>query len=156
MSELASGVVIVTCLIDGRPWGMTVTSFASVSAGEPTVLVSLGSETASARAILEARSFGVSILDREQVEVARYCATAGANKFLEPFVERGGASPAIAGAPAHLDCELTDAVHVADHTVLVGRVLGARKRPTGNPLVYHRRGYRALAEPERSVTWLWS
>ena len=33
MSALASGVVLVTCWLDGRPWGLTVTAFASVSAG---------------------------------------------------------------------------------------------------------------------------
>ena len=43
MSTLASGVVLVTGWVGDRPWGMTVTSFASVSAEPPTVLVSLGS-----------------------------------------------------------------------------------------------------------------
>ena len=32
MSALASGVVLVTCWVGDRPWGMTVTAFASVSA----------------------------------------------------------------------------------------------------------------------------
>ena len=51
MTALASGVVLVTCRHVERPWGMTVTAFASVSAQPPTVLVSLGSGTVSARAI---------------------------------------------------------------------------------------------------------
>ncbi len=45
MSTLASGVGLVTCWVGDRPWGMTVTAFASVSAEPPTVLVSLGSAT---------------------------------------------------------------------------------------------------------------
>jgi flavin reductase (DIM6/NTAB) family NADH-FMN oxidoreductase RutF len=51
MSALARGVALVTCWVGDRPWGMTVTAFASVSADPPTVLVSLGSEATSAREI---------------------------------------------------------------------------------------------------------
>ena len=83
MSTLASGVVLVTCRLADRPWGMTVTAFASVSAYPPTVLVSLGAGTASARAIAATGAFGVSILSRDQVDVAEYGAARGAAKFLD-------------------------------------------------------------------------
>jgi Conserved protein/domain typically associated with flavoprotein oxygenases, DIM6/NTAB family len=87
MSTLASGVVLVTVWVADRPWGMTVTAFASVSAEPPTVLVSLGSETTSAREISATRSFGVSILAEEQLALARLGSEPGAAKFLEPFVD---------------------------------------------------------------------
>src|SRR5262245_63942053 len=74
MSELASGVVLVTSRIGGRPWGTTVTAFASVSAEPPTVLVSLCADSASARAVAGAGRFGVSVLAAEHERVARYCA----------------------------------------------------------------------------------
>jgi flavin reductase (DIM6/NTAB) family NADH-FMN oxidoreductase RutF len=164
MSSLASGVVIVTCRLDGRPWGMTVTAFASVSADPPTVLVSLGSESRGAQAIEAMRRFGVSILTGEQLAAARYGSAPGKPKFLEPFTEAGhrdSASPVIAGALAHLDCELSEAVQVADHTVFFGRVHGAGASHAGTPLLYHRRNYRTLADPvaedpptERSTTCL--
>ena len=54
----------------------------------------------------------------------------------------GSASPTVAGALAHLDCELLDTVGVADHTIVFGRVRAARAAPRGTPLLYHRRGYR--------------
>jgi flavin reductase (DIM6/NTAB) family NADH-FMN oxidoreductase RutF len=153
MSALASGVAFVTCRVGDRPWGMTVTAFASVSARPPTVLVSLGSETTGARAITATRRFGVSVLAAEQVAVARYGSAPGATKFLERFAEGDdgqGASPAVAGALAHLDCELSGAVRVADHTVLFGRVRAVRASRAGTPLLYHRRAYRTLAEPARA------
>jgi flavin reductase ActVB len=146
MSELASGVVVVTCWVGDRPWGMTVTAFASVSADPPTVLVSLDSDGAAARAIASTRRFGVSMLAAEQVALARYGSAPRATKFLEPFVEpRGGdESPAVAGALAHLDCEVAATVEVADHTVFFGRVRTAHSAPGSAPLVYQRRGYRTL------------
>jgi flavin reductase (DIM6/NTAB) family NADH-FMN oxidoreductase RutF len=151
MSALASGVAIVTCRTGDRPWGMTITSFVSVSADPPTVLVSLGVETPGARAIAATRRFGVSILAEEQVVVARYGSVKGATKFLEPFTgsaaEESG-SPVVDGALAHLDCEVVDDVRVADHTVFFGRVRAARALHPGNPLVYMRRDYRTLSGPD--------
>jgi flavin reductase (DIM6/NTAB) family NADH-FMN oxidoreductase RutF len=151
MRALASGVVLVTCRFEGRPWGMTVTAFASVSAEPPTVLVSLGSGTTGARAITATHRFGVSILAADQLALARHGSAPGAARFLEPFVEPGGscdgegASPAVAGALAHLDCELSEAVEAADHTVFFGRVRAASLAGGGAPLVYQGRRYRTLA-----------
>lgn len=150
MSELASGVVLVTCRLEGRPWGVTVTAFASVSAEPPTVLVSLCSASTTARAIGASRCFGVSIVAGEHVALARLGSAPGAPKFLEQFVDTeddGVASPAVAGALAHLDCELVEEVVVADHTIFVGRVRSARALREGAPLVYHRRDYRTTAHP---------
>jgi flavin reductase (DIM6/NTAB) family NADH-FMN oxidoreductase RutF len=147
MSALASGVALVTSWVGDRPWGMTVTAFASVSASPPTVLVSLGSATASAQAIAAARSFGVSILAEEQLAVARLGSEPRAARFLEPFVDPSGGSsdsPVVTGALAHLDCELSEAVRVADHTILIGRVRAAQASHSGTPLLYHRRAYRTL------------
>jgi flavin reductase (DIM6/NTAB) family NADH-FMN oxidoreductase RutF len=150
MSTLASSVVFVTCQLGDRPWGITVTAFASVSADPPIVLVSLGSAGATTRAIMSSRRFGVSILAADQLAIARYGSARGATKFLEPFADPDtgrSASPIVAGALAHLDCELSEHLQIADHTVLFGRVRAARAPREGTPLVYHRRGYRRLSNP---------
>jgi flavin reductase (DIM6/NTAB) family NADH-FMN oxidoreductase RutF len=148
LSALASSVVLVTCRVDGRPWGMTVTAFCSVSTEPPTVLVSLGAETAAARAIAATGRFGVSILAEQQEAVARHGSRSGASKYLERFVEALGApeaSPAVANAVSHLDCELTDLIHVADHVLCIGRVRAARSpKLAATPLLYQRRRFRHL------------
>jgi flavin reductase (DIM6/NTAB) family NADH-FMN oxidoreductase RutF len=158
MSTLASGVVLVTCRLDQRPWGMTVTAFASVSAAPPTVLVSLASRTAGAHAIAASREFGVSILARDQVGVAEHGAAPGAAKFLEGLVERRdrrSPTPAIAGALAQLDCEVVTAVDAADHTVFFGRVHTVRGLGGGEPLLYHGRGFGSFEPaPERNLRCL--
>jgi flavin reductase (DIM6/NTAB) family NADH-FMN oxidoreductase RutF len=147
MSTLASTVVIVTSRFADRPWGMTVTAFASVSADPPTVLVSLGAGTVSARSIAASGAFGVSILADSQVCAANHAAAPGETKFLDTLVERSdrrSASPAIAEALAHLDCEVVDAVEAVDHVVFLGRVHRVRRR-VGDPLLYHGREYATLA-----------
>ena len=154
MSALATGVVMVTNWLDGRPWGMTVSAFASVSADPPTILVSLGSETTSARSIEERGSFGVSILGRHHRAAARHGAARGASKFLERFTDsRGqGLSPSVGGALAHLDCDVIEVVKVADHTIFVGRVRDVRVAAGGEPLVYFRRAYRTLGRLTNPLT----
>jgi flavin reductase (DIM6/NTAB) family NADH-FMN oxidoreductase RutF len=151
MSSLASGVVLVTSRVEDRPWGMTVTAFASVSADPPTVLVSLRSQSATARAIAANGAFGVSILSREQTEIAELGAAPGAPKYIDSLVEhreRSSSSPAVAHALAHLDCHVVRAVEEGDHTVFFGRVQTAGRRLGGAPLIYHARSYRSFLAPE--------
>jgi flavin reductase (DIM6/NTAB) family NADH-FMN oxidoreductase RutF len=138
MSELASGVALVTCRVAGRPWGMTVTAFTSVSADPPIVLVSLRSSVTSATAIRASRRFAVNILADGQEAVARRGSAPGAPKFVDDLV--------VAGALAHVECDLVQAVDIADHTVLFGRVVEARVHDEGSALVYHRRAYRTVAD----------
>jgi flavin reductase ActVB len=137
MSALASGVVLVTCSVDGQAWGTTVTAFASVSAEPPTVLVSLSSGGVAARAIAASGRYGVSILAADQVDVAAYCSVPGEPKFL--------ADRPVSDALAHLECEVDHELEVADHTIFFGRVVAARTARRAAPLLYHRRGYRTVA-----------
>ena len=150
MSALVSGVVLVTCWIGDRPWGMTVTAFGSASADPPTVMVALSSEATTAASITATNMFGVSFLAEEQLVVARHGSAPGASKFIDAFIESGGgrsATPVVAGALAHLDCRVADSTQVADHTVFFGHVRSVRASNDGAPLLYHRRAYRMLAEP---------
>lgn len=150
MSGLATGVVLVTSWVDGRPWGMTVSAVASVSADPPTILVSLGSETVSARAIAASGGFGVGILGARHRALARLASEPGAPRFLEPFSEPSApeaGSPVVKGALAHLDCSVASRIVVADHTVFFGHVRAVRLADADEPLLYFRRAYRALAAP---------
>ncbi len=142
MSELASGVSLVTCLVDGRPWGTTVTAFQSVSADPPTVLVSLGTGTVAAEAIADGGRFWVNVLGPVHVALARDAAARGAPRFIS--------SPAVDGALAQLDCEVVDAIEVADHTVFFGRVQSANSSGRGAALVYHRRAYDTVGRMGRT------
>ena len=149
MGQLATGVVIVTTLVESRPWGLTVSACCSVSMSPPTLLVSLGDQTASTHAIEAAGEFGVSILSEELIDAARFGAARGNAKFIEEFCtfegREGSRTPAIAGAIAHVDCRVTQMLPVADHLVFFGkveRVLLGRKAAA--PLIYHDRSWHRL------------
>lgn len=150
MRLLAGGVAVVTTMVGGRPWGITVSACCSLTAEPPQVLVSLRSETASCRAIVDGGHFGVDLLGADQVEVARVCSATGRPKFIEDFVDEGFGelpSPVIADSLAHLDCRVVDTHGVGDHLVvigLVGAVLSLRSEEELEPLVYFGRAFRTL------------
>lgn len=150
MRLLAGGVAVVTTIVDGRPWGLTVSACCSLTADPPQVLVSLDSRTASCRAIVDRGGFGVALLGSDQVDVARVCSASGRPKFVEELVDPefvSAQSPVIAGALAQLDCRLVDSHRVGDHLLLVGlvrEVLSPRTHEELAPLVYYEREFRTV------------
>ena len=132
MAELARGVALVTCSVDGRTWGTTVTSFTSVAAEPPTVLVALRSDGRAARAIAADGRYGVVLLSARQLELARAAATPGAAKFVHERQLRG--------ALARFECEVVATAVLGETTVFYGEVRDARGGG-GRPLLHHRRRY---------------
>jgi flavin reductase ActVB len=146
MSHLASGVVLVTASIDGRPWGMTVSAACPICLTPPTMLVSLSSHTALAKAVSESGRFGVNILGADALDLARFGAAVGQPKFLDEGagIEMGGMHPAelmVDGALGHVDCEVIEVITRNTHSIFLGQVrtigLGDHKQP----LVHYRREF---------------
>ena len=84
MARLAAGVVLVTNWVEGRPWGVTVSSCTSLSMHPPLILVCLAEGAVSTKAIMEQQSFGVSILTGDQIDIANRGAAPGKPKFIHP------------------------------------------------------------------------
>lgn len=150
MKQLASGLVVITTWVDGRPWGMAVTACCSLSAEPALVLVSLHGRTRSRAAIHDGARFGVNILGAGQKHVAEAAARPGRPKYLdEHCVADAHAAPRIAGALASLDCVALREIDVADHTLVVGsveQVVAAPAAAAAAPLVYFDRSYRTIGE----------
>jgi flavin reductase ActVB len=148
MSRLAAGVVMVTTSIDGRPWGLTVSSCCSISMAPPMLLVSLGGTTASVRAIEESGRFGVSILGERLIDAARFGSARGAPKFVDDLCDAShteSATPVVAGAISHVDCKVAQIVAAADHRIVLGTVEKVLPGRGGEePLVYHNRRWHRL------------
>lgn len=153
MSALAGAVVMVTTYVDGRPWGLTISSCCSVTADPPQILISLRSDTVSCREITRAGGFGISMLSSDQRPVAELGAAVGTPKFVEDYCDGGDdvrTGPPIAGALCHLSCSVSGSFEVGDHTVIVGQVDSVRTRREthdADPLLYFNRGFRELSPP---------
>lgn len=144
MSHFASGVTIVTTEHEGKPFGMTVSSFASLSLHPPLVLVCVEKSLKTHDAIVSAGRFGVSILSAEQSDISNRFASRMDDKFAGVAIDRGDLGvPLIGGALTSLECHVHAQLAGGDHTIFVGEVASVRTRE-GAPLLYFRAAYRDL------------
>jgi len=150
LGHYASGITVITSLIDGNPIGFTCQSFYSVSISPPLVSFSVMSSSASYPGIRSAGRFAVNILSGEQVGVSNRFARKGTDKWqgVDWQVSPLG-NPVIAGSLHWLDCEI-HAEHVAgDHVIVVGEVkaLNVQDAVETQPLLYFKGQYCNLAAP---------
>ena len=146
--RFASGVTVVTTRASQGHYGMTVSSFASLSLNPLLVTVSINRSSPLLGYVRSAEAFAVSVLSSDQEQVAAYFATRGrtpesAGFGTVPTRARQTDAPIIDGCLSWLDCTVEDLLPGGDHEILVGRVAAAGGR-TGEPLVYWAGGYRAL------------
>jgi flavin reductase (DIM6/NTAB) family NADH-FMN oxidoreductase RutF len=136
VGSFPTGVCVVTSEREGRPAGMTLNSFTSVSLEPLLVLVSLGHGSRTLEAVRASGRFAVSMLQRGQRQVAVDFATRS-EVFPESHVSRGeGGFMLVRHALAHLTCEVDSMVHAGDHDLVIGRVLGFGSGQ-GEPLVFY-------------------
>jgi flavin reductase (DIM6/NTAB) family NADH-FMN oxidoreductase RutF len=144
MSHFASGVTIVTTEAEGKPYGMTVAAFSSLSLHPPLVLVCIEKSVKTHEAIASARKFGVSILSEKQADLSNRFASRVEDKFSGVETQRGETGvPLIAGALTGIECELREQFAGGDHSIFVGEVV-AITTTEGAPLLYYRSGYREI------------
>jgi flavin reductase (DIM6/NTAB) family NADH-FMN oxidoreductase RutF len=146
LSHFASGVTIVTTRHDDQRYGMTVASFASLSLRPPLVLVCIEKTVKTHDAIAASGAFAVNILAEDQVGISNRFASRIEDKFADIEAHDGlHGLPLIDGALTTLECRVTEQLPGGDHTIFVGEVLDAITSE-GEPLVYFRSGYRAIAK----------
>ncbi|WP_346915313.1 flavin reductase family protein [uncultured Roseibium sp.] len=135
----ATGVAIVTTLsANGRPVGMTINSFNSVSMDPPLVLWSIARKAPSYDAFHANGSFVVNILSEHQHELCLQFSRPSEDKFAGVDFEPGlNGIPQLTGAAAHLECMTHDRVEGGDHTIIIGRVMRLQASDA-MPLLFHR------------------
>jgi len=149
LGQFATGVTVVTTRdAVGRPQGLTLNSFCSVSLEPPLVLICIDQRSEVNAALAASRAFSVSVLTEEQEDLSRRFASGGPLKFqgLELPVGESGL-PLVPGALAHLECRLAASHPAGDHTLYIGEVERLSARP-GRPLLYHGSAYRRLETGE--------
>jgi flavin reductase (DIM6/NTAB) family NADH-FMN oxidoreductase RutF len=148
LGQFATGVTVVTTRDGaGRPQGLTVNAFCSVSLEPPLVLVCVDRRSEVNPGLLTSGLFGVSVLAENQESMSRRFAEGGDEKFTGLSLLAGESGvPLLPGALAHIECRVASAHPSGDHTIYVGEVLRLAVSP-GRPLLYHGSSYRRL-DPE--------
>ena len=153
LSHFATGVTIVTVRdTDGRPTGLTVSAFCSVSLDPPQILVCVDHKSQSYPALRDRTHFAVNFLGDAHESVSRRFATTRLDKFDGvPHNLSAHGVPLIEGALAQLECRTVSRHVEGDHTIVVAVVEEARNG-AGEPLLYFRGKYRRLGDNPSGAT----
>jgi flavin reductase (DIM6/NTAB) family NADH-FMN oxidoreductase RutF len=142
----ASGVTVVTRLLpDGGPYGMTVSSFTSVSLDPPLILVCIDRNARFLRDLLPDQAFAVNILSDQQQHIAAGFADRKEDDRFAGVAWSAGweGVPLLGGVVVTFACSLQQNIPSGDHFILIGEVHQIR-RHKGSPLVWCDRGYHFL------------
>lgn len=159
LSRFASGVTVVTTVVDGVDHAMTASAFTSVSLEPPIVLVCSDKRSRFNEAVHESGMWAVSILSEAGRDDSAWFANRGRkleNQFDEIASHRSPSGlPLIDASLAWLECETTEIHDGGDHSIILGRVLWAAvDEAPDDPLLYYRSHYGTIvrsAESEKTI-----
>ncbi|MER7764794.1 flavin reductase family protein [Streptomyces sp. NPDC097619] len=154
MSQFATGVTMLSVGGD-HIHGMTANAFTSVSLDPPSVLACVAHSAVMYEAITKAGHFGVSIMEANQEGLARFFADKkrplGPGQFSGvdwvPGPRTG--APLLEGALAWLECEVSEAYEVGDHSIFIGDVVGASRGDAGEGLLFFSGAFQRAPLPAR-------
>jgi len=124
LGTFATGVTIITAVADdGKPYGLTCNSFASVSLNPPLVLWSLGMYSQGLPIFQNASHFAVNVLGASQQALATTFAKSTVDRFAGVDWKPGiGNAPLLAGSVAHFQCRSANRYYGGDHVIFLGAV----------------------------------
>jgi flavin reductase (DIM6/NTAB) family NADH-FMN oxidoreductase RutF len=141
-----SGVTVVTRrLPDGSPYGMTVSSFTSVSLDPPLVLACIDRSARFLRELSPREPIAVNILnERQQHMAARFANRDEEDRFSGIEWAPGWSGvPLLSGVVVTFACSLYQTFESGDHLILISEVQDIQ-RHKGSPLIWCDRGYHCL------------
>jgi flavin reductase (DIM6/NTAB) family NADH-FMN oxidoreductase RutF len=153
-SCFATGVTVITGIDqNGKPVGITISSFNTVSLNPPLVLWSIGSQSDLCNSFRIGQKQLIHVLDVNQKDLALVFAKQldKNNIRMEHQIKPSGLMR-LANCLAYFECE-TIAVHEGgDHHIIVARVLSIEQDSDRHPLLFAQSQFNQLAlDPEGSI-----
>ncbi|MFC7392739.1 flavin reductase family protein [Scopulibacillus cellulosilyticus] len=149
MGKFATGVTVITTVLEDEVHGMTANAFMSVSLNPKLISVSIDEKAHMLKKLEQAGKFAVSILSEDQVEMSMHFA----GQKEKHDIEFGWISgvPVIKNALANIICDVYDAHKAGDHTLYIGKVIDLCVCQ-GNPLTFYGGKYgRNLLDQSQAV-----
>lgn len=143
----ATGITIITGVtVEGVRFGLTASSFQTVSLAPPLVLYSVRRGAASIKLVKDSGRFCVNVLRHEHADLALRFASPIADRFEGRewhTSERG--SPILPDAIASFDCNVWRMYDGGDHEIIIGEVAAIRRSHEGDPLLSFRGQLRPIS-----------
>ena len=121
---------------EGKPRGLAVNSYNSVSLEPPLVMVCVQKTSSTYASLFGASHMGINILGCNQRDTLRTFASKGADKFADLEWHQGpNGSPLLDGSSASVEVEIKERFQALTHTIFVGRVR-ASESTDNDPIIY--------------------
>lgn len=139
VGSFPSGVTVVTTRVRGEDLGLTVSSFASLSLEPAMVMVCIDNRSQSIPHLSPGSPVGVSVLARDQLEIAIQFGRHGVDRFAQVDIRRGMFKLALIDAAAAWFTGIVRHAHDGgDHRIITIEVEDCGRDLDKEPLVYHR------------------
>ena len=141
-AQFATGIAIATVSgRDGRPLGITVNSFTSVSCAPPLVLICVDYRSSILPHFRNSTHYGISVLSEDQRDVAVRFSQPELDRFVGIGWRTGSTGvPLLDGVLATMECHITQTVEAGDHAIFIAEVVSADSTE-GRPLLYFGSSY---------------
>lgn len=147
LGSYPTGVCVITALNEGKPAGMVVGTFTSVSLDPPLVGFFPDKSSSSWPLIEKAGHFCVNVMGSDQQDVCRSVSAKGEAKFVGvKYALSDHNLPIIANSIASIECELYSVTEAGDHWFVLGRVLRMETVREDDPMLFHLGRYGGFAE----------
>ena len=145
LGKFTTGVTVITCADDdGRPYGITVNSFSSVSLSPRLILWNIAKVSNSLDAFLGAEHFAINILARDQEHLSAHFAKSDHSIFDGIEYQRSQHDvPLIPHSLACFECRTYQIHECGDHHIIIGEVERFESRDA-EPLVFFGGKYRSI------------
>ena len=146
LSNLPTGVTVITNNYNNQLFGLTVSSFTSVSLLPPLVLFCLDKKSSNIEAFSNSNYFAISILSDKQSEISKHFAKTQLDKFINISYSLGDYShcPLINDAVCYIECNKFKIYDAGDHNIIIGKVVNTIINSQFKPLIHCLREYREL------------
>lgn len=145
LGRFATGITIVSARDGaGRPIGLTVNSFNSVSLDPPLIVWSLAAHSPTRPTFERCGHFAVNVLSHDQEWLSRRFAAKIDDRYAGvKFTDGAGGAPLLEGCCAWFECHKHAQYAGGDHVVFIGRVERYARREVA-PLIYYGGRYHHL------------
>ena len=142
MGKFATGVTVISTEVDGIYHGMTANGFMSISLDPTLVAISIGERAQTLKLIQESKRFGVSILEKDQIDISkRFAGQIPSDEAFQFDLSNG--FPLVEGALVQIVCRVEQEIVAGDHTIFLGRPEQLHVKD-GEPLLFASGQYATL------------
>ena len=140
MGNYPTGVTVVTAVNEsGRPIGLTVNSFTSISIDPLLIMWSIDKKVSTYDSFMKIDRFAVNILAADQTDLVKLFTKKDIDRFQHcEWAESDLGLPILANTIGSLQCKVYNRFEAGDHTILLGEVAEVQSKAK-DPLLYHKR-----------------